>query len=391
MRSTSTLVILSLSVVFSICITACKKSQSPSPGIIKDTVNTSVLLPSATGFNKTIDGKQTRLYLLKNKNNATAAITNYGARLVALLVPDKTDTLRDVVMGFDSIAAYKQAGGYYGATLGRYAHRIAGGKFKLDGTEYTLFLNSTGNTLHGGKIGFDSKVWDARQIDSKTLELEYISNDLEEGFPGTLHAKVTYTLGDDNALKISYQATTDKTTVVNLSNHIYFNLNGLDGSSILNHLVKADADNYLSVGTNKLPTGLIGQVAGTPLDFTSATLIGARIAADHPQIKIAKGYDTYLIFNTHSATAAVASAQADKSGIKMEVFTTEPGMEFYTSNSTPGTHTFFGGKKDVPHSSFAMETIHYPDSPNQSTFPSTVLKPGELYKTQTIYKFSVVK
>jgi aldose 1-epimerase len=374
-----------------IYLSACKKAGNAPEVIVKDTVNTSVLLPSPAGFTPMIEGKQVRLFFLKNKYSATAAVTNYGARLVGLLMPDKTGKLTNVVMGFDSIPGYVQAGGYYGATLGRYAHRIGGSKFTLDGVEYKLFQNNPGNTVHGGKKGFDSMVWDARQIDKKTLELTYVSKDMEENFPGNLSVKITYTLTDDNALVLSYEATTDKKTIVNLSNHTYFNLNGLDGSTVVNHLLYINADNYLPVGRNKLPLGDLEPVLNTPFNFTATNLIGLHIDDVNPQINIAKGYDNYFVFNPHSINTVVASAQGDKSGIKMELFTTEPGMEFYTVNNAPGTHVFFGGQKDIPRASFAMEAMHYPNSPNEPAFPSTQLKPGDLYKTQTIYKFLVSK
>lgn len=374
-----------------VLVSACKKAQTPPGDVKKDTINTSALLPVAIAFNKTIDGKQTRLFFLKNNNNVTVAITNYGARVVGLLVPAKTDSLTNVVLGFDSIPAFAKAGGYYGAILGRYANRIGGGKFTLDGVEYTLYKNTTGSSIHGGKKGFDSMVWDARQLDKANLELTYFSTDMEEGYPGNLNVKVTYTLTNDNALKISYEATTDKNTVINLSSHMYFNLNGVGSGTVLNHVLLVNADNYTPVLSTKLPSGKIETVAGTPFDFTKPVAVGARISQDNAQLKISNGYDNTFVFNTHTIDTKVATVAGDKTGIQMDVYTTEPGMQFYTGNGMAGSNTLFGGAKDLARTALALETMHYPDSPNQPTFPLTVLKPGVVYKTQTIYKFSVNK
>lgn len=264
-----------------------------SPSVNKTTIATSVKdsiiygkLPADSGFEKTIKGKQTHLFVVKNKNGMEAAITNYGGHLVSLLVPDHEGKMTDVVLGCGSIDGYVKAGAsYYGATIGRYGNRIAKGHFTLDGKDYTMFINNRPNSLHGGKEGFDRKVWDAKKTDNQTLELTYVSKDMEEGYPGTLSVKVVYKLTNNNAVKISYEATTDKITVVNLTNHSYFNLNGESNGTILNHIVQIDADNYTPVDATLIPTGKIEPVKGTPFDFTVTATIGANINDTNEQIK----------------------------------------------------------------------------------------------------------
>ena len=384
--------ILALAVAGSMSFVACNQSAKKTNTTMTDSTATSPHLPQASAFEKTINGKQTHLYTIKNKNGVKAAITNYGGRLVSLLVPDKNGKLTDVVLGFESVDGFigsKEP--YYGATIGRYGNRIAKGKFKLDGKEYTLATNNGPNTLHGGHPGFQEVVWDATQPDSSTLELSYLAKDLEGGFPGNLNVKVTYQITDDNSMKISYSATTDKTTVVNLTNHAFYNLNGESSGTILNHLVQIAADNYTPVDSTLIPTGKLEPVTGTPFDFTKATKIGDRINVDNVQLKNGKGYDHNFVLSKHDVTTPIATVIGDKSGIKMEVFTEEPALQFYSGNFMQSQNAMKGGKKDEFRTSFAMETQHFPDSPNQPTFPSTELKPGQTYKTQSIYKFSVVK
>jgi aldose 1-epimerase len=384
---------LSLALAGSLITAACNQNASKSTATMTDSTSSgtaAATLPAASGFQKTIDGKQTHYFLLSNKNGLKAAVTDYGAHLVGLLVPDKAGKLTDVVLGYDDISGFQKAKtAYYGATIGRYGNRIANGKFKLDGKEYTLFKNNGPNTLHGGKDGFDSKVWDAKQTDSSSVELTYTSKDMEEGFPGNLKVKVVYTLTDDNAIKITYEATTDKNTVVNLTNHTYFNLNGAGSGPNQDHIVQIAANGYTPVDSTLIPTGKIEPVKGTPFDFTNATSIGSRIENDDQQLKFGKGYDHNYVLNKHDMNTPIATVIGDKSGIQMQVFTEEPGLQFYTGNFMDGSNTLFGGKKDEHRTAFAMETQHFPDSPNQPNFPSTVLKPGAVYKTQTIYKFSV--
>lgn len=381
---------MALAIASSFLMAACNQSAQKSTTTMTDSTTKTAALPPAAGFEQKIDGKETHYFILKNKKGASAAITDYGAHLLGLLVPDKDGKLTDVVLGFDKIEDYKKAHtAYYGATIGRFGNRIAGGKFKMDGKEYTLFKNNGPNTLHGGEKGFDSVVWDAKQTDSATVELTYLSKDMEEGFPGNLKVKVIYALTDDNALKVSYEATTDNNTVVNLTNHSYFNLNGQGSGTALDHLVQIDADGYTPVDTTLIPTGKIEPVKGNPFDFTKPATIGSRIEQDNAQLKAGKGYDHNYVLNKHTISTPIATVIGDKSGIKMEVFTEEPGLQFYTGNFMTGSNTLFGGKTDGHRTAFAMETQHFPDSPNQPNFPSTELKPGAVYKTQTIYKFSV--
>lgn len=356
----------------------------------EDSTNTSTQ-QSASKFDATIDGRKTALYTLKNTNGMTLTITNYGGSFVSLMVPDSSGKMTDVVSAMDGVEAFKDATEpYLGATIGRYGNRIAKGKFKLDGQEYTLALNNGVNTLHGGKKGFQYVVWDAIQPNDSTLELSYTSPDMEEGYPGELKTKVVYSLTGDNAVKMEYTATTNKPTVVNLTNHAFFNLNGAGSGDILSHQLQIFADKYIPVDTTLIPTG-IKPVAGTPFDFRNPTAIGARIEDDNEQLKAGKGYDHCYVLNgtkgDYGMTHA-ARAKGDKSGIIMDVLTQEPGVQLYTGNFMQSKNTLVGGFKDDFRTAFCLETQHYPDSPNQPSFPSTVLKPGETYHTISYYKFS---
>ena len=345
----------------------------------------------ADSFQKEIDGKKTGLYTLKNKNQAEAIFTNYGGRLVSLLMPDKDKKMVDVVVGFKNVSDYQNSTEpYFGATIGRFGNRIAKGKFTLDGKQYQLFTNNGQNTLHGGKKGYQDVVWDAKQINEHTIQFDYLSKDGEENFPGNLKVTVTYTLTDDNELKMDYQASTDKTTVLNLTNHAFFNLNGEGSGDILNHEVKIFADEYTPVDSTLIPTGKIEKVKNTPFDFTTATNIGARIKDNNEQLTFGKGYDHNYVLNKTKAMNMfqAASVKGDKSGIVMDVYTQEPGLQFYSGNFMQSKNKFKGGSKDDFRTAFCMETQHFPDSPNQPGFPSTVLKPGQVYKTSSIYKFS---
>jgi aldose 1-epimerase len=370
---------------------ACNQSTNKTsiPTNMKDSI-TYGKLPPDSAFEKTIDGTQTYLFTLKNKNGMEAAITNYGGRLVALLVPDSAGKMIDVAVGIGSVDGYvKSTEPYYGATIGRYGNRIAKGHFTLEGKQYTLATNNPPNTLHGGKKGYQNVVWDAKKINDQTLELTYVSKDMEEGFPGNLKIKVTYSITDDNAFKCEYEATTDKTTVVNLTNHAYFNLNGEGSGTILNHTVQFKADNYTPVDSTLIPTGKIEPVKGTPLDFSTPTTIGARINDVNEQLKNGKGYDHNFVLNKHDITQSIATVKGDKTGIVMEIYTEEPALQFYSGNFMQGKNVMKYGEKDDYRTAFAMETQHYPDSPNESQFPSTILKPGQTYKTQSIYKFKI--
>jgi aldose 1-epimerase len=339
-------------------------------------------------FDTTLDGAAVHAYTLTNKNGMEAKFINYGAHLVSLSVPDKNGKPVNVVVGFDDIAGYKKAlSAYFGATIGRYGNRIAKGHFVLDGKRYDLFINNKPNSLHGGKKGFNDVVWDAKKSDH-AIEFTYTSKDGEEGYPGNLKVKVTYTLTDDNQLKIDYLATTDKNTVVNLTNHSYFNLNGAGSGTVLNHTLQIDASRYTPVDSTLIPTGKIEPVAGTPLDFTKPVTIGSRISDKNEQLKFGKGYDHNFVLDQHDIKTPVATVTGDKSGIKMEVFTTEPGIQFYSGNFMQGANTIKGGGKDGYRTAIALETQHYPDSPNQPNFPTTELKPRQTYQSETIYKFS---
>ncbi|GGK61658.1 aldose epimerase family protein [Rufibacter glacialis] len=348
-----------------------------------------VKLPARANFQKTIDGKQTDLFMLKNKNNLQVAITNYGGRVVSLLVPDKTGELTDVSIGFDNVEDYAEgADTYFGATIGRYGNRIAKGKFTLDGKEYTLATNNNENHLHGGNKGFSRVVWAAKQVDDKTLELTYLAKDMEEGYPGNLNVKVTYTLTDENELKVSYQATTDKATVVNLTNHTFFNLNGEGSGDVLGHQLQINADRYNPVDATLIPTG-IESVANTPFDFRQSTAIGARIKDQHQQLTYGNGYDhNYVLNGDGKDMKLAATVTGDKSGITMEIRTQEPGIQLYSGNFMESGHTLKTGSKDDFRTAFCLETQHFPDSPNQPAFPSTVLRPGQTYSTTTVHTFS---
>jgi aldose 1-epimerase len=373
---------------FASCQSGTKKSSS-TDSLKSD--SSAVVKLIADSFKKEIDGKQTALYSLKNKNGAEAIFTNYGGRLVSLLVPNKDGKLVDVVVGFKSIGDYeKSTEPYFGATIGRYGNRIAKGKFTLEGKTYSLFTNNGQNTLHGGKKGYQYVVWDATQPNSSTLVLHYLSKDGDENFPGNLDVTVTYSLTDNNELKMDYEAKTDKTTVVNLTNHAFFNLNGDGSGEILNHEVQIYADEYTPVDSTLIPTGKIEKVAGTPFDFTKTTTIGARINDKNEQLTFGKGYDHNYVLNKTKVMGMyhAATVKGDKSGIVMDIYTQEPGLQFYSGNFMQSKNTFKTGAKDDFRTAIAMETQHFPDSPNQPAFPSTVLKPGAVYKTSSIYKFT---
>jgi aldose 1-epimerase len=345
-----------------------------------------------SAFDKEIDGKQVELFRIENENGLYATITNYGARVVELCVPDKSGNYVDVSIGFDNIAAYLASSEpYYGATIGRFGNRIAGGKFEVDGVSYQVTPNNGSNALHGGKHGFQEVVWDAEPLGSSAVRLTYLSEDMEEGFPGNLNVTVSYEFTTDNALRISYSATTDKTTPINLTNHTYFNLNGLNAQPVLNHLVEIHADQYIPINSDSIPFGPFEQVKGGPFDFTTARTIGDQIGSDHEQITNGQGYDHTFVLNAPGGTEAVAIAIGDLTGIRMEVFTDQPGLQFYTGNVMEGKNTIKGGRRDEYRTAFCMETQHFPDSPNQPGYPSTLLKPGEEFQSVTMYRFTVAR
>jgi len=347
-------------------------------------------------WGKTPDGQAVELYTLTNRNGAEAEIATFGGVVVSLKVPDRNGKLGDVVLGYDSVDGYVNDKPHLGALIGRYGNRIAHGQFSLDGKTYTLPKNNGENTLHGGLKGFDKKVWAAKEVhakDGQALELSYVSKDGEEGFPGNLKVTVTYTLTDANALRIDYRATTDKKTVVNLTNHSYFNLDGPGSGDILGTLLTIEADKFTPVNASMIPTGQLRDVTGTPFDFRKPTAIGARINEDNEQLKLGNGYDhNFVLRRTTGEAGEILAARAvdPRSGRVLEVWTTEPGVQLYTANYLDGV-TGKGGVVYGKRTAFCLETQHYPDSPNQPQFPSTVLNPGETYHTVTTYKFSLEK
>lgn len=350
---------------------------------------TAIKIPEAANYNRKVGGRQVELHYLKNSKGMQVVVSNFGAHLIGAWLPDRRGNLTSVILGFDNIEGLARQKSYYGATVGRYANRIAKGKFTLDGQKYSLPINNGPNSLHGGVDNFSIKLWEAKQLDSSTIDFELFSEHMDEGYPGNLTARVKYTVTDENEIVISYEATTDKTTVVNLTNHAYFNLNGEGNGDILYHIVQINADKYTPIDKTLIPTGEIAAVKGTPLDFTQPERIGKRINADHPQIKMGFGYDHNYVLNPHGMHSPVAIVTGDLSGIKLQVYTDQPGMQFYSGNYMTGENILRGGVKDKARTGFALETQHFPDSPNRPKFPSTVLKPGEVYKTTTIYKLSV--
>jgi aldose 1-epimerase len=344
-------------------------------------------------YGKTPGGEQVDVYTLTNAKGVEAKIITYGGRIISLKVPDRTGAIGDVVLGFDSLDGYLKDNPFFGALVGRYGNRIAKGKFTLDGKEYSLPVNNGANALHGGIKGFDKHLWTAKPGEGKdgpTLKLTYVSKDGEEGYPGTLTAVVTYTLTSNNELRIHYEATTDKPTVLNLTNHSYFNLAGAGEGDILGHVLMLNADKFTPVDSGLIPTGELRAVDGTPFDFRKATAIGARIdQTSDEQIKFGGGYDHNFVLNGKAGTLRqVARVSEPKTGRVMEVLTTEPGVQFYTGNFLNGSLTGKGGKVYNKRYGFCLETQHYPDSPNKPDFPSTVLRPGAKYDTTTVFKFS---
>lgn len=336
-----------------------------------------------------LDDQEVKLYTLKNEAGMVFQITNYGGIITSISVPDKLGKFDDVALGFDNLAQYLGKHPFFGAIIGRYGNRIAKGKFSIDGNEYTLATNNGDNSLHGGDKGFDKHLWEVKHIKGG-ISLTRTSPDMEEGYPGNLSVKVDYILTEDNAIDIIYEATTDKTTICNLTNHSYFNLAGEGNGNIMDHMVQIVADNYNPVDDGLIPTG-ISSVLDTPFDFTTSKRIKDDIDADHPQTKIGLGYDHNFVLNNKTGNLSLAAVVTEAtSGRKMEVFTTEPGVQFYCGNFLDGTITGKRGKPYLHRGALCLETQHYPDSPNKPDFPSTILKPGETYRSQTSYKFSVI-
>ncbi|MCD7709735.1 MAG: galactose mutarotase [Porphyromonadaceae bacterium] len=343
-------------------------------------------------FETTVDGKPTALYILKNDAGMEVCITNFGGRIVSILVPDRNGEMRDVVLGFDNINDYLTIPSDFGASIGRYANRIDHGRLIIDEDTLQLPLNNFGHCLHGGPEGWQYKVYEAQQLDGKTLELFMHSPDGDENFPGNVEAKVTYTLTDDNAIVIAYEATTDAPTVINMTNHSYFNLSGDPRNTILDHILTINADSYTPVDTTYMTTGEILPVEGTPMDFRQATAIGAQIADPCEQLENAHGYDhNWVLAAAGNIDTIAARLVSPETGICLTVRTTEPGIQVYSGNFLDGTTIGKGGITYNARTALCLETQHYPDSPNKSQWPSTLLRPGETYRSLCIYEFTVAE
>jgi len=379
MRNRSARVTLASASLCAACLIGCGESPAAS--------NSSI---NRQAFGQTKDGAAVELATLRNKNGVEARICSYGGIVVSLQVPDRQGQLGDVVLGYKNLADYLRDSPYFGALIGRFGNRIAKGRFTLEGREYTLATNNYPNALHGGIKGFDKVVWTPRLLETTNgpaLELRYLSKDGEEGYPGNLSVMAVYTLTDDNALRLDYTATTDKSTVLNLSHHSYFNLAG--EGDVLNHKVTILADKFTPVDSTLIPTGELRPVEGSPFDFRHPTAIGARINQDDAQLKFGKGYDhNWIITKSPGQLGLMARVYEPTSGRVLEVLSTEPGLQFYTGNFLDGTLKGKGGWVYQFRNGFTMEPQHYPDSPNQHAFPSAVLKPGETYKNTIIYRFS---
>ncbi len=346
-------------------------------------------------FGRTEDGQRVSVYTLTNANGMEVRVTNYGGIILSLLAPNAKGKMEDVVLGYDRLASYEEESPYFGALIGRYGNRIAEGRFTLEGETYTLATNNGLNHLHGGERGFDKHVWDAEpfaRVNAEGVVFTRISPDGEEGYPGRLKAKVTYTLTDGNALVFDYKATTNKATPVNLTQHSYFNLAGDGSGDILDHSVMLNADRFTPVDSTLIPTGELRPVEGTPFDFRQATAIGARINEDNRQLRYGQGYDHNFVLNEEGATwgdslTLAARVTEPTSGRVMTVYTTEPGVQFYSGNLLDGRLAGKGGVRYKRRSGFALETQHFPNSPNEPSFPSTILRPGETYRSRTVYQF----
>lgn len=340
-----------------------------------------------------VDGKDVQLYVLTNSKGAEVTVLNYGAKIVSLMVPDKNGKLTDVVQGHDSLDTYLHSEEpSFGAVCGRVANRIANGRFTLEGKEYQLAQNCGPSSLHGGVKGFHFVVWDARQIDAQTVELTYLAKDGEENYPGNLTSKVTYHLNNDNAIETKYEATTDKTTILNLTNHSYFNLSGDADQDAMDHIVVIDAQEYLPTNEDCIPLGKPATVKGTPYDFLSPHALNERISDDFEQLHIGKGYDHCFVLDKKEGEYAFAvECTSPKTGICMTIHTTEPGVQIYTSNWLPGKQNCKHRHKYPARSSVCFETQHFPDSINHPDYPTTILKPGEKFESRTTFAFSVKK
>ena len=376
--------------ILALAFVQCKNENKETRSLDEDTTNVDQEV-SKEDFGTTPDGEKVEQYTLRNDSGMEVKIITYGGRITSLTAPDAEGNYEDVVLGFNSLDQYLEDNPFFGALIGRFGNRIANGKFTLDGQEYTLAQNDGQNHLHGGEKGFDKVIWTVEEAGPKMLKLSYVSEDMEEGYPGNLETIVTYTLKDDNSLDVDYEATTDKKTVVNLTQHAYFNLSGDFSESILDHEIKINADQYLPVTENLIPTGELQDVENTPFDFREPKQVGEEIDASNEQLKRAGGYDHNWVLNEQdNGMRFAASAHHPESGRFMEVHTTEPGIQFYSGNFLDGTLPLqYGDGNYEKRSGFCLETQHYPDSPNQENFPSVVLEPGQTYTSKTSFKFSV--
>jgi aldose 1-epimerase len=387
---------LAFSAVVLVLAMSCKDKEEKKP----ETDKPEAMLELKTTINPAdfvakIEGDSVRFYTLKNSNGVEITFTNYGQRLLSLHVPDKNGKFEDIVLGYGTLKEFIDNRNYYGAIIGRYGNRIGKGTFKIGNNEYDLVKNNGENHLHGGIKGFESVVWKVDDFDTSSITFSRTSPDMEEGYPGNLETKVTYELNNDNELKINYIATTDKATVVNLTNHSFFNLKGEGNGDVSDHIVMINADRYTPVDDGLIPTGKIDKVAGTPFDFTTPKTIGRDIDSDFGQLKIGKGYDHNYVLNesptNQEGLKLVSTVTEPSSGRTMEVYTSEPGVQFYTGNFMNGSDIGKTGKPYPLRGAFCFETQHFPDSPNKPEFPSTLLNPGEVYETTTIYKLGVVE
>ena len=361
-------------------ITGCLPAPHPGPGKSRTLIGS-------------VDGKSVYLYTLTNRNGLEARIANYGGIVVSLTAPDRQGNFTDIVLGYDSLASYLKATPYFGAIVGRYGNRIGGAKFSLNDTAYRLAANDGANHLHGGMKGFDKVVWDADSGSTSgdsSLTLRYTSKDGEEGYPGALSVTVVYALTDSNQLRIDYAATTDKPTVLNLTHHSYFNLAGAGKGDILDHELTINAEQFTPIDAGLIPTGELRAVQGTPMDFRTPTAIGTRINNDDEQLRFGKGYDHNWVLSRYGDGLVLAARLAEKNtGRVVEVWTTEPGIQFYSGNFLNGTNIGKGGLPYPYRGGLCLETQHFPDSPNKRGFPPTVLNPGETYRSRTVYAFKI--
>lgn len=384
--------------IFSVCIfiTACKQSKENRESMDKNnktSIQTNAI--EAKNFDTIIGGDSVRLYTLTNHNGVKITFTNYGQRLISLLVPDKNGKMDDIVLGYPTIKQYTEKRNFYGATVGRYGNRIGKASFKIGDTDYKLAANNNGNHLHGGNIGFDAVVWKVDSVSNSKISFSRTSPDMEEGYPGNLKVQVNYELTDNNELKINYKAETDKPTIVNLTNHSFFNLKGEGNGNINDHIVMINADNFTPVDEGLIPIGKLEPVKGTPFDFLVPKPIGKDIGVADDQMIKGKGYDHNFVLNAtpknEDGLVLAAKVTEPSSGRTLEVYTDEPGVQFYGGNFMDGSEMGKSGKPYVNRGAFCFETQHFPDSPNKLNFPTTLLQPGEIYTSNCVYKFGIVQ